>query len=121
MKTEILYRAEPVECRLVLQPGRTVVDAIRIEEFKVLRETPGGYWIKKPFEAKEVFVLKGNGKRFAHEKIEWALFSLKRRKMAQIRILKEQLSIAQSTDMFLTGVDLLKAAEQCKETGFFRG
>lgn len=49
----------------------TDADHLLLEKYKVIRETPKGYWINNGI--KEKFVLKGEGKRFAYVNIELAL------------------------------------------------
>lgn len=87
-----LYRAEPI----FREDHFSITVKIRILSFAVRRETPGGYWIQEPFKSKETFVLKGNGKRFAHESKIWAIESLKCRRKMQTLILKAQLRKAEA-------------------------
>lgn len=87
---EKLYRVEPI----FSQGPITLV--LRVHEFPILRKTPGGYWIQKPYKLKQTFVLKGRGKRFAHESEKWALDSLMRRRVKQAKILRAQLQEAEA-------------------------
>ena len=64
-------------------------------EYKVVRETPKGYWITEGY-SRTRFVLKGNGKRFAHENKEWAWHSFKLRKMRQRQHLLRQLDVCEA-------------------------
>lgn len=92
METKKLYRAEPI----FQENPLGFITKIKILEFKILKETPSGYWIQKPFEAKETFVLDGDGKRFAYRSKVCAIKSLRRRRKMQIQILKSQLRRAEA-------------------------
>jgi len=78
---------------------------LELKEFLIIKETPKGNWIREHgMYGKPKFVLKGEGKRFAHETKELALKSFIFRKKSQIRINKEMmkrakhsLSIAENT------------------------
>lgn len=67
----------------------TDADHLQLEKYKVIRETPKGYWINNGI--KEKFVLKGEGKRFAYVNIELALKSYIKRKSRQISINKHSI------------------------------
>lgn len=69
---------------------------IYFSEHVVARESKCFYYIKDCFDLSDNLkrVLKGNGKRFAHETKEMALHSFKRRKYRQIKILTAQLDKA---------------------------
>lgn len=75
-----------------------------LREFVVVRKTPAGAWVipfwdyartVKPLEEQSLkelrddwgaqFVLDGEGKRFAHETVELARYSYRRRKLSQIK------------------------------------
>ena len=65
-----------------------------LETFTIVKETPKGYQIKFDW-CKTKFVLKGsNGKRYAYETKEAALFSYKKRKERQILLSKVTLERA---------------------------
>lgn len=66
-----------------------------LKTFLVTKETPCGYWVREHGSyGKNKFVLKGDGKRFAHETIELALKSFIARKKRQIWINKRMIAIA---------------------------
>jgi hypothetical protein len=67
---------------------------VSVTKFNVIRHTPAGYIIHYPF-LKDKFVLKGNGKRFAHETIEQAIDSLIKRTTRRIEYLKSDLKNAE--------------------------
>jgi hypothetical protein len=56
----------------------------------VEKETPKGYWIADEMGRRK-FVLKGRGKRYAHETLEWALESFIRRREHYIIWLRHEL------------------------------
>lgn len=58
--------------------------------YTVVRETPKCWFIK--YEGRERRVLKGFGKRFAHETLEWAQLSWRKRKRWQASHLRHQLA-----------------------------
>lgn len=61
-------------------PYKAIIEPV---VFKIIKETPKGFWIElNGLTEEKKFVLKGEGKRFAHEKIEWALYSFYRRKLS---------------------------------------
>lgn len=80
-----------------------------LEQFKLLKETPAGYWIipeyQDPVEAMVNFrdawyrkwISKTSRKRFAYPTKEEALVSFKMRKQKQIPILEAQLECAKET------------------------
>lgn len=107
--TEYLYRAEPLFEERQLLPEVVVCTRILMRRFKVIRETPCGFWINKGGRRKDTFVLKGTGKRFAHATKTQAVHSLKRRKKAQKRILESQLErTGQALELVLsTPIDTL--------------
>ncbi len=64
-----------------------------LRSFKVLRDTPKGYWIEEwegAGERYKKFVLKGAGKRFAYLSKDDAWDSFRRRKERQVNILAHQ-------------------------------
>lgn len=63
---------------------------LELKEYLIVKETPKGNWIREHgMYGKPKFVLKGYGKRFAHETKEMALNSFICRKKRQIIINKE--------------------------------
>lgn len=58
--------------------------------FQVIRETDKSWYIR--YGGREKRVLKGNGKRFAHETKEWAYKSFRKRCRARISILERDLT-----------------------------
>lgn len=79
--TEYRYRAGSyAEVRKNLyrltEPEQWTVN-IYISRYPVVHHTPKGAWIDDLGQHR--FVLNGRGKRFAHEKPEWAVESLRRR------------------------------------------
>jgi hypothetical protein len=72
---------------------------VRVEgrKFRVIKETPCGYWIKlfDCFDDKK-WVSKGGKKRYAYPTEEEALTSFKARKRRQIQILENQLTRARA-------------------------
>lgn len=86
--TETLYRYESVG---------TPPDAISIQllRFAVDRTTPKGYWILLWSGPK--FVLAGDGKRYAHETVEWARGAFLRRKESYRKHLQAKLSGVEAT------------------------
>lgn len=67
---------------------------VSVTEFNVIRHTPKGFVIRYPF-LKEKFVLKGNGKRFAHSSLQDAADSLIKRTKRRIGYLKSDLENAE--------------------------
>lgn len=76
---------------------------IELEKYKVIKETPQGYWISKVLEyyTMETFVTddkkwigKNSIKKFAFETRKDAMRNFRFRKAAQVRILEERLYIA---------------------------
>lgn len=65
---------------------------LELKEYLIVKETPKGNWIRE--HGKPKFVLKGDGKRFAHETKEMALKSFICRKKNQIRINNEMIERA---------------------------
>ena len=69
----------------------------RLEVFKyrVVGETPCGYWITWALGGKDRWVSKSSKKRFAHPSVEEALEAFIRRKESQIRHTKNHLARAE--------------------------
>lgn len=100
-KVMFLYRYEDVSYS---RYGNNV----KIEElkFKVIRETPRGFWIKRSYDRnffhfeingeKDKWVSKTAFKRYAYPTREEAMVNFKARKVAQIRILEHQLNQARN-------------------------
>lgn len=72
--------------------------SISIERFSVLRKTDKGAWISA--FGRERFVLNGPGKRFAHETIEWAVHSLRRRTRFYAAHLARRLDITEAVNAY---------------------
>jgi hypothetical protein len=84
--------------------------SVKIEElkFKVIRETPKGYWIKRSPNRNTFFHFEINGgekdrwvsktafKRYAYPTKEEAMVNFRARKYAQIKILEDQLEQAKN-------------------------
>lgn len=68
--------------------------SIHYERFAVTKVTARGYKIR--VNGKEKFVLSGNGKRYAHENLEWALESYRRRKQHYVQNCKRRLKLAKA-------------------------
>lgn len=82
---EVLYRYNDPE-----EPERVGAKAY-LSIFQIDSHTPKGYWIC----GKKRFVLADAHKKFAHESIEAAKESYRRRKMQEVRILEARLERAQ--------------------------
>ena len=84
---------------------------VRLRTFLMLRKTPHGAWITRcevstttdpntllPWmKNRPRFVLDGSGKRFAHQELQWALESLKKRKEMQAWRCETSLMVAKKT------------------------
>lgn len=81
---------------------------VRLRTHLLIRKTPKGAWISRLPLLNENdnaawlmnpprFVLDGPGKRFAHQRKEWALESLKRRKQSQVWRCELGLLVAKKT------------------------
>ena len=89
---------------------------IFLNEYRVIRETPCGYWISKYSDAlihidnnlypEQRWVSKTSKKRFAYPTKHEALLNLKYRKQRQIKILERNLARAKSSlDLCLKELD----------------
>lgn len=86
------------------EPFATSDTTIELEEFRVIRTTPKGVWLAHhdlwphdpDVKTGETFVLNGTGRRFAHPTRELALQSFIARKQRQIKILRQQLTRAET-------------------------
>lgn len=89
MIPEFLYRFEDAMTTTGVQVNR--------RKFKVINETPCGYWIQlyESFDDKK-WVSKVAKKRFAYPVLDDAIMSFKLRKRRQIEILEAQLNQARS-------------------------
>jgi len=67
-------------------------EKLELEIFETVKETKCGFWIE--IYKKRKFILKGDGKRFAHETKEMALNSFICRKKRQILINKSMIARA---------------------------
>lgn len=88
----------------VVRRAYTTIVSVSPIAYPVLRYTPKGYWIEVDGYQKK-FVLGGNGKRWAHERKDWALHSFRRRKSAYLWRLEDRKQIVEAT------LALLKKAE----------
>lgn len=70
---------------------------IEVEEIAIVKHTPRGYWVLPRYSDKKRWVSKFSTKRFAYPTKKEALKSLLHRKKKQIKILKNQIAIAEST------------------------
>jgi len=84
---EYLYRYHDVHYTTGVQ--------VHMRKFKVVKETPCGYWVKlfESFDDKK-WVPNNTRKRYAYPNKEEALTSFIARKRRQVKILETQLSIA---------------------------
>ena len=80
--TRVLYRYLDMR----MQEGPTII----LKVMPVVRETPKCWVILR--DGVEYRVLKGNGKRWAHEQIEWARYSYRRRRAFYMNHLQIQLA-----------------------------
>ena len=74
-------------------------DWVGCEEYKLLKETPKGYWIIPTYDAAEDayrkrWIPKESLRRFAYPTKAEALYSFKMRKKCQIELLTSQLKFA---------------------------
>jgi hypothetical protein len=89
MIPEYLYRFEDYENTLGVH--------VRKREFKVIKETPCGYWIKLFYSFNDKkWVSKVAKKRYAYPSEQEAMINFKARKRRQIEILSAQLRTAKS-------------------------
>lgn len=85
MTAKVLYRYQ--EDRSFEFWGQ--VEELLLKEYLIIKETPRGNWIREHGNyGKPKFVLKGDGKRFAHQTKELALKSFICRKNRQYEINK---------------------------------
>ena len=103
----MLYRYEDVLLNWDYNTNQAKVK-IYLEDYKMLRETPCGYWIDTSGYGKsyETWVSKTSKKRFAYPTKHEALLNLKYRKQRQIKLLKVNLSRAEAAlDLCLKELD----------------
>jgi hypothetical protein len=86
---EYLYRYQRALCN-----DWTDAASVTLVKFKVLRETPGGHWIRS--FGKEKWVSKYSTKRFAYPTPEEAFTNFKKRTERCVKILASQLESAKS-------------------------
>ena len=67
---------------------------IRVDEYKILKDTPKGYWIESSY-CEKTWVSDTSTKKFAHRRLEDAITAFQARKKAQVRILKARLFVAE--------------------------
>lgn len=80
---------------------------ITLRRYPVLRRTPRGFWINVDgYPPKEKWVMEGKGKRFAHEHIQDAAYSFRRRKLAQRDMLTSQLKRVEAICNAIDGKEL---------------
>lgn len=116
--------------RLLWEDGRM---AIEIEEYRVVKKTPKGAWIKRmPFKVgdavygdryggKPRFVLDGAGRRFAYANLEDAIASYRRRKQVHVSRLETELIKARAAWGFVNRPDFKpNAVYQDDELRIFR-
>jgi len=88
MTPELFYRYEE---------SKTLNNPVILKVFKVIKETPCGYWIKLFYRGNDKkWVSKTTKKRYAYPTKQEALTSFKARKRRQIEILNSQLIRAKS-------------------------
>jgi len=92
--------------------------------FKIVKETPKGYWIKEIdfdesiFEMKKKWISKSGIVKFAYSTREQALYSYYRRKLAQIKILESRLDNTKNIVHILTKLYKVDKKRKSKN-GFF--
>jgi len=99
MTAETLYRYEAMRYSVVIDAEMELfgVSRARLElrEYKVVAETPCGYWITFGFGGKDKWVSKTSRKRFAHPTVDGAKLAYRKRKRAFVRHAKAQLKRAE--------------------------
>lgn len=99
MTVETLYRYEAMRYSVTIDAEMELfgVSRARLElrEYKVVAETPKGYWITYGFGGKDKWVSKTSRKRYAHPTKAEASEAYKQRKLAFVRHAKAQLKRAE--------------------------
>lgn len=95
MIPEYLYRFDDVKYASLDEFDNITRPTVQVQQrrFKVISETPCGYWINlfESFDDKK-WVSKTAKKRYAYPTIEEARISFKARKLRQLQILETQIS-----------------------------
>jgi hypothetical protein len=102
-RTEFLHwlkTAEPAETLYRVIGNNSETWPISWEEHPIVGETEKCWYINHWSSDKPKRILKGNGKRFAHETKQWALESFIRRSSRREKILQDQLQKTKLSNMF---------------------